>query len=166
MSETSRLTKECSSPENKEGYIFIIKEKAGREEDHLLPHSWVDIKASIISSSFGPLWFTQDGHDAIQIICLLAKGWSQLSPSIMSDSVWPHGLQRTRPLCPSPSPGVRANSCPLSWWCHPITSSSVIPWKVGVCVLLTRSCQTFWDSMDCNSPDSSVPGILQARKLE
>ena len=76
MSETSRLTKECSSPENKEGYIFIIKEKAGKEEDHLLPHAWVDIKAYIISSSFGPLWFNQDSHDTIQIICMLAKGWS------------------------------------------------------------------------------------------
>ena len=39
------------SPENKDGYIFIIKEKMGRGQDHLLPHFWVDIKAYIISSS-------------------------------------------------------------------------------------------------------------------
>ena len=39
-------------------------------------------------------------------------------------SLWPHGLQHTRPPCPSPSPGVCSSSCPLSWWCHPTISSS------------------------------------------
>ena len=38
----------------------------------------------------------------------------------------PHGLQHTRLPCPSPAPGAPANSCPLSWWCHPIISSSVM----------------------------------------
>ena len=45
----------------------------------------------------------------------------------MSASLWPHGLQYTRPPCPSPAPGVYSNSCPLSWWCHPTISSSVLP---------------------------------------
>ena len=40
-----------------------------------------------------------------------------------------HGLQHTRPPCPSPTPGVYSNSCPLSWWCHPIISSSVFPFS-------------------------------------
>ena len=40
-----------------------------------------------------------------------------------------HGLQHTRLLCPSLSPGVCSNSCPLSWWCHPTTSSSVVPFS-------------------------------------
>ena len=44
----------------------------------------------------------------------------------MSDSLPPHEWQHARPLCPSPTPGVYSNSCPLSWWCHPTTSSSVI----------------------------------------
>ena len=39
--------------------------------------------------------------------------------------VWPHGLQHTRPPCPSPTPGVHSNSCPLSQWCDPTISSSV-----------------------------------------
>ena len=39
----------------------------------------------------------------------------------------PHGLQHARPPCPSPIPGVYSNSCPLSQWCHPIISSSIIP---------------------------------------
>ena len=43
----------------------------------------------------------------------------------MSDSLRPHGLQHTRPPCPSPAPGVYSDSCPLSRWCHPTISSSV-----------------------------------------
>ena len=42
-------------------------------------------------------------------------------------TLWPQGLQHSRPPCPSPTPGVYSNSCPLSWWCHPTISSSVIP---------------------------------------
>ena len=51
----------------------------------------------------------------------------QLSRSVMSGSLWSHGLQHTRPPCPSPTPRVYSNSCPLSQWCHPAISSSVVP---------------------------------------
>ena len=51
------------------------------------------------------------------------------SVSIMSDSLRPRGLQHARPPCPSPTPGVYSNSCPLSWWCHPTISSSVVPFS-------------------------------------
>ena len=47
----------------------------------------------------------------------------------MSDSLWPHGLQHTGLPCPSPSPTVCSNACPLSRWCHPAISSSVIPFS-------------------------------------
>ena len=47
----------------------------------------------------------------------------------MSDSLWTHGLQHAKPPCLSPTPRVYPNSCPLSWWCHPIISSSVIPFS-------------------------------------
>ena len=50
----------------------------------------------------------------------------QLSLSVISDSLWPHGLQHARPPCPSPTPRAYSNSCPLSWWCHPTISSSVV----------------------------------------
>ena len=50
----------------------------------------------------------------------------QFSCSVMSDSLQPHGLQHTRLPCPSPTPGAYSNSCPLSLWCHPNISSSVI----------------------------------------
>ena len=45
----------------------------------------------------------------------------------VSDSLWPHGLQHTRPPCPSPAPRVYSNPYPLSRWCHPTISSSVVP---------------------------------------
>ena len=53
----------------------------------------------------------------------------QFSCLVVSDSLQPYGLQHTRPPCPSPTPGVYPNSCPLSWWCHPTISSSVIPFS-------------------------------------
>ena len=53
----------------------------------------------------------------------------QFSRSVMSNSLQPHGLQHARPPCPSPTPGVYPNSCPLSQWCHPTTSTSVIPFS-------------------------------------
>ena len=49
--------------------------------------------------------------------------------SIVSNSLWPHGLQHARLPCPSPRPRVCSNSCPLSQWCHPTTSSSVLPFS-------------------------------------
>ena len=53
----------------------------------------------------------------------------QFIPSVMSESLRPHGLQHARPPCPSPTPGVYSNSCPLSQWCHPTISSSVVPFS-------------------------------------
>ena len=53
----------------------------------------------------------------------------QFSHSVMSDSFRPHGLQHTRPPCPSPTPRVYSNSCPLSRGCYPTISSSVVPFS-------------------------------------
>ena len=50
----------------------------------------------------------------------------QFSHSVVSNSLWPHELQHTRPPCPSPTPRVHSNSCPSSRWCHPAISSSVV----------------------------------------
>ena len=47
----------------------------------------------------------------------------------MSDSLRPHEPQHARPPCPSPTPGVHPNPCPLSQWCHPTNSSSVVPFS-------------------------------------
>ena len=53
----------------------------------------------------------------------------QFSCSVLSDSLRPHGLQHARPPCPSPTPRIYSNSCPLSQWCHPTISSSVVPFS-------------------------------------
>ena len=71
---------------------------------------------------------------------LVVEGWSasktfpffssvQFSHSVVSDSLWPHELQHPRPPCPSQTPGVYPNSSPLSRWCHPTISSSVVPFS-------------------------------------
>ena len=52
---------------------------------------------------------------------------AQFGSSVMSDSLWPHELQHATPPCPSPTPRVYANSCPLRRWCHPITAHPLFP---------------------------------------
>ena len=64
-----------------------------------------------------PHWFLSFSH------CV----W--FSCSVVSNSLWPHGLQHTRLPCPSPTLGAYSNSCPLSQWCHPTISSSVVPFS-------------------------------------
>ena len=67
------------------------------------------------------------GYDYVFLWILIESISSvQFTHSVVSDSLWPHGLQHARLPCPSPTPGVYPNSCPLSWWCHPTISSSVI----------------------------------------
>ena len=56
-------------------------------------------------------------------------GSVQFGCSVVSDSLRPHGPQHPRPPCPSPAPGVYPDSCPLSQWCHPTISSSVVPFS-------------------------------------
>ena len=53
----------------------------------------------------------------------------QFSHSVLSDSLRPHESQHARPPCPSPTPRAYTNSCPLSQWCHPTISSSVVPFS-------------------------------------
>ena len=75
----------------------------------------------------------------MHIVCLhFADEWAvlstypssvQFSCSVVSNSLWPCEPQHARLPCPSPTPRVYPNPCPLSWWCHPIISSSVIPFS-------------------------------------
>ena len=67
------------------------------------------------------------------------RWWSWFSCSVTSNSLWPHGLQHARIPCPSLFPGVCSNSCPLSWWCHPTISSSVIPFSFLLTLLQHQS---------------------------
>ena len=66
-----------------------------------------------------------------QCICVFRSEVGSLFSSVTQRiySLRPHELQHTRPPCPSPTPRVYPNSCPLSWWCHPTISSSVVPFS-------------------------------------
>ena len=57
------------------------------------------------------------------------SGLVQFSRSVLSDSLRPHDPQHARPPCPSPTPWVHPNPCPLCWWCNPTISSSIIPFS-------------------------------------
>ena len=114
--------------------------------------------------------------------CCIAK-LLFFSPSVVSDSLQHHGLEHTRLPCPSLSPRVHSNSCPLSHWCHPTISSSVthfssclhsfpasasfpMSWLFASESEVTQSCPTLWDPMDSSLPGFSIHGIFQARIVE
>ena len=59
----------------------------------------------------------------------LADHSVQFSRSVVSDSLRPHESKHARPPCPWPSPGVHSDSCPSNQWCHPVISSSVVPFS-------------------------------------
>jgi len=63
------------------------------------------------------------------VITFLPRSSVQFSRSVVSNSLQPHERQHARPPCPSPTPGVHPNPCPLSQWCHPTISSSVVPFS-------------------------------------
>ena len=68
--------------------------------------------------------YNQNSHNSVYYFSSVQfSGW------VVSDSLQPHGLQHARPPCPSPTPRVYSNPCPLSWWCHPTFSSPVVPFS-------------------------------------
>ena len=81
-------------------------------------------KAYRILTIRGPLNMTK-----ISLNQLVTSSAVQLSHSVMSDSLRPHGVQRARLPCPSPTPGAGSNSCPSSLWCHPTILFSVGPFS-------------------------------------
>ena len=105
------------------------------------------LSQSVLSESacwYSPRWFVLSnlwepylfllltmswGTDSLLLLILLCFSSVQFSCSVMSDYLQPHGLQHTRPPCPSPVPRVYSDPCPLSWWCHPTILSSVIPFS-------------------------------------
>ena len=78
----------------------------------------------------GALWWWKGPNEKIYNLCnLLLNQFSQFSCSVMSDTLQPHGLQHARLPCASPVPRACSNSCPLSRWCHPTISSTVVPFS-------------------------------------
>ena len=72
---------------------------------------------------FSIIYLTKHSYGWVCLLLLL------FSCSVVSDSLWPHGLQHARLSCPSLSPRAWSNSCPLSQWYHPTISSSIIPFS-------------------------------------
>ena len=87
---------------------------------HLLLSSWYT--ANLLNS------LTNSNSSAINHLGFLCLK-SFCCCSVIPDSLWPCGLQHARPPCPQPSLRVCSNSCPLSWWCHPNISPSVVPFS-------------------------------------
>ena len=87
--------------------------------------------------------------------------------SVVSDSLWPHGLQHTRLPCPLPFPGVCSNSRPLSPWCHPTISSSVIP--ISFCLQsfpASRSFPMIWFSSGGQSIGVSASASVRSTNIQ
>ena len=76
-----------------------------------------------------PVFLIRTVRLLVKLIISMLLSSVQFSCSVVSNSLWSHGLQHARPPCPSPTPGVYRNSCPLSWWCRPTISSSVVPFS-------------------------------------
>ena len=92
--------------------------------------SWLGKFSAIIASNmFSASFFTT--VIILWLVDYLNRVSLQFSPSVVSDSLQPHELQHARTPCPSPTPEVHPNSCPLCQWCHPAISSSVIPFFSG-----------------------------------
>ena len=86
----------------------------------------------------------------------------QFSCSVVSDSLRPHESQHARPPCPSPTPGVYSNSWPLSQWCHPTISSSVVPFSS--CLQSSPASGSFQTSQFFASGGQSI-GVSASRSV-
>ena len=104
------------------------------------------------------------------------KGFNsvQCSHSVVSDSLWPHESQYTRPPCSSPTSRVYSNSCPSSQWCHPAISSSVVPFcfcpqslptsgSFPMSQLFARGSQSIGVSASASVPSNEHPRLISFR---
>ena len=85
------------------------------------------------------------------------------SCSVVSSSLWPHGLQHARHPCPSPSPRACSDSCPLSQWCHPTISSSVV--HFFSCLQSFPASGSFLMNWLCTSGSQSIGASTSASVL-
>ena len=90
---------------------------------HLYDFSTLHLWLLLLSPSLTFPLSSKTGGSAQAALVLITI---QFSCSVMSNSLWHHGLQHSRLPCPSPTPAAYSNSCPLRWWCHPTISSSII----------------------------------------
>ena len=115
--EVCCVESECSQQSPRQGFLWSTSPLVVGTLDF---PSYYDSLSRVILFELQKLLFYPQNGTASSI---------QFSHSVMSNSFWPHGLQRARPPCPLPTPGACSNSCPSSRWCCPIISSSVVPFS-------------------------------------
>ena len=144
------------------------------------------IVATILSWNCRSLW-KLSWKDSFNLVFTGIKGFpggasgkepdcqSLFSHSVMSYSLQPHGLQHTRPPCPSSSPKTCSNSYPLSQWCHPTISSSVVPFSSCIqsflaseSFLMSQLFESFrwpkcWSCSFSIRPSNEHPGLISFR---
>ena len=81
----------------------------------------------VFTSFHSSIWIVSKSYLSHYLIKMPSS--VQFSNSVVSSSLWPYEPQHARPPCPSPTPGVHSNPCPLSWWYHSTMSSSVVPFS-------------------------------------
>ena len=113
--------------------IIIWKHEEGRGHGRLPPLLVLKLSPDALFVNY---CLSHLAVDRIKWLNVVKDNWEmyqfslvQFSRLVMSDSLWPHGLQHTRTPCPSLTPGVYSNSFPLSQWCHPTISSSAVPFS-------------------------------------
>ena len=113
-------------------------------------------------------------NSPITVVCLYIYRSVQFSHSVVSDYLWSHGLQHARPPCPSTTPRVYPNSCPLSRWCHATIWSSVVPfsscplsfpasWSFQIESALHIRRPKYWSFSFNISPSNEHPGLISFR---
>ena len=145
----------CHFKENNYYFLLIIRldlHKWRSESENLYPLLWT--------------WYSQQ-----QQWCCFCFQFSCL---VVSDSLRPHESQHARPPCPSPTPGVHPNPCPLSRWCHPSISSSVVPFSsrpqsfpasgsFHMSQLFASGGPKYWSFSFNISPSNEHPGVISFR---
>ena len=133
-------------------------------------YHYVQFSRSVVSDSLRP-----HGLQHARLPCPSPTPSSvQFSRSVVSDSLRPHESQHARPPCPSPIPGVHSDSRPLSQWCHPGISSSVIPFSSlppippSIRVFSNESTLhmrwlKYWSFSFSISPSKEIPGLISFR---
>ena len=124
-------------------------------------------------------WATREGcilklYTCNYIHVYITYSTVHFSRSVVSNSLWPHESQHARPLCPSPTSRVYSNTCPLSRWCHPAISSSVVPFSssppIPPSIRVFSSESTLlmrwpkdWSFSFSISPSNEHPGLISFR---
>ena len=94
-----------------------------------LPSTWVSSRHFKVNTAKSELLTCPQRTASLHFPISVQFSSVHFSCSVVSDSLLPHGLQHARPPCPSPTLRVHPNPCPLSRWCHPTISSSVVPFS-------------------------------------